>query len=115
MSLSKDQILEVESDVTVVEVQTPEWNGSVFVRSLSGNERDQYEQAVFNNKESFRGLRAKLVAIGLCDKNGVAMGFSDAEIEQLGNKNGAVIDRLFERIKQLSGMADDAIKEAEKN
>jgi ssDNA-binding replication factor A large subunit len=118
MALSKDQILTNQSDTTVDEVNTPEWGegSSVFVRSLSGNERDTYEQAIYEQgKGSFRGLRAKLVAIALCDETGEPMGFSEAEIEQLGNKNGAVIDRLFERVKAISGMGDDAVEQAEKN
>lgn len=117
MSLSKDDILGSSSDITIKEVPTPEWGvgKSVFIRSLSGNERDQYEQSVFNNQGSFRGLRAKLVAIGLCDENGTAMEFTEAEVEQLGNKNGSVINRLFEMVKTLSGMDEDAVEEAEKN
>ena len=43
------------------------------------------------------------------------MGFTQAEVEQLGNKNGAVIDRLFERVKAISGMADEAVEQAAKN
>lgn len=118
MALSKEQILSPKSDATVVEVETPEWGAgaSVFIRSLTGNERDEYEQSVYERGgENFRGLRAKLVAIALCDESGERMEFTEADVEQLGNRNGAVIDRLFERIKSISGMSDDAVKEAEKN
>ena len=65
MTLSKQQILTAKSDTTIVSVDTPEWgdDASVCVRSLSGNERDTYEQAIYEQGSgSFRGLRAKLVA-----------------------------------------------------
>lgn len=118
MTLSKQQILTAKSDTTIVSVDTPEWgdDASVCVRSLSGNERDAYEQSIFEQGQgNFRGLRAKLVALALCDDAGEPMGFTQAEVEQLGNKNGAVIDRLFERVKAISGMADEAVEQAAKN
>jgi hypothetical protein len=42
MALNKDQILHAD-DLPRREVQTPEWGGSVFVRALTGDERDSYE------------------------------------------------------------------------
>jgi hypothetical protein len=96
-------------------VRVPEWGGEVNVRELTGNERDQYDAIAYDRRGDFRGLRAALVAIALCDENGESLGFTEAEVEQLGNKSGSAIDRCFEVVKDLSGMNEDGIEEAEKN
>lgn len=117
MSLTKDQILNSSTKLKTKEVPVPEWGegASVLVRELSGDERDKYDQQVFRKEGDFEGLRAALVAMSLCEKDGSSMGFTDAEIQQLGSKSGAAIDRLFEAAKDLSGMNSGDIEEAEKN
>ncbi len=115
--LTKEQLLATTPNLKVEKVAVPEWGdgATVCVRELSGDERDRYEQIVHERDGNFVGLRAALVAIGLCDESGEPMGFSELEVEQLGSKGGGVIDRLFERVKTLSGMNADAVEDAEKN
>ena len=45
--LTKDQILKSD-DLPSEEVSVPEWGGSVMVRSMTGYERDQFEQSVYH-------------------------------------------------------------------
>src|SRR5258707_11983730 len=45
MHLSRDAILEAK-DREVVEVDCPEWGGSVLVRGMSGKERDMFEMSL---------------------------------------------------------------------
>jgi len=82
---------------------------------LTGDERDRYDQLIYEHKSDFRGLRAWMVALSLCDEQGNSMGFTEAEIKQLGGKSGAVVDRIFEAAKRLSGLEESAVEEAEKN
>ena len=43
--LSRDEIL-AASDLTKELVEVPEWGGSVYVRAMTGTERDSYEESV---------------------------------------------------------------------
>ncbi len=124
MSLTKEQILQPRR-LEVREVDVPEWGegATVHIRELTGNERDVYEGAMVGVEEdeddpdaipggSFRGLRAKLVALAMCNAEGESFGFTPAEVEQLGNKGSAVLDRLFKVAQSLSGFD---VKESEGN
>lgn len=117
MPLTKDQILSAPAKLKTREIKVPEWgpDATVTIRELTGDERDAYDQEVYEHKGDFRGLRAFLVAMSLCDESGKSLGFTEAEIKQLGSKSGAAIDRLFEAAKRLSGLEGEAVEEAEKN
>lgn len=93
MALSKAKILSVK-DVKVEAVPVPEWGGDVFIKSLSGTERDAFEDAYSSDK--MKNFRARFLVLALCDEAGDRL-FSDAEIDELGKKSAAVISRLFEK------------------
>ncbi len=117
----RDMILKAD-DLPREAVPTPEWKGTdgqVFCRRLSGGERDRWELFLANNsnplgddgkgrglKMSTEHIRATLVAQGTCDENGKRI-FSDKEIPPLSRKNGVTLDRLYEKIRELSGMNED--------
>lgn len=109
--------MEAETSLKIEQVKTPEFGEgtTVCVRELTGDERDLFDQLVTDREGKLRGLRAELVAIGLCSESGESLGFTAAEVKQLGEKSGAAIDRMFERIRDLSGMGPDAHEEAVKN
>lgn len=114
MTLSKDQILAAD-DLTVWDVDVPEWGGTVRVRSLTGTERDAYEASIVQVQGNTRKLRmenarAKLVALCLVDDQGERL-FSDKEAAALGAKSGKVLDRLFDVAAALSGLSTEAVEE----
>ncbi|MEU5950323.1 hypothetical protein ABZ793_32935, partial [Micromonospora sp. NPDC047465] len=62
--LNRDAILAAE-DRTYEEVNCPEWGGSVRLRSITGAQRDAYEQSLVqqrggNRQMNLRNARAKL-------------------------------------------------------
>lgn len=127
MALAKAQILGAK-DTVVAKVKTPEWGGDgfVYVTGLDGNERDRYDQTQSEKRwprdaegrrvePDWRGLRASLVAMALCDEDGNKEPWTDLEVMQLGKKSGRALDRVFAKIQQLSGLTDDAVEDAEKN
>ena len=106
--LSADAILAFD-DVQVRDVDVPEWEGVVRLRSLSGRELDAY-QASMRERDgdqlvvTTENSRAKLVGRCAIDpETGVRL-FNDAQIHQLGNKNAAVLDRLWDVAAELSGL-----------
>jgi hypothetical protein len=118
--LSREQILKAK-DRTYQEVRCPEWGGTVRLQSLSGAERDAFEESILGqkNKDGSRevvtkNLRAKLVALSAVDKDGNLI-FSMDDVMVLGEKNAAPLDRLFSIAQKLSGISKDDVEELTKN
>jgi len=112
--LSKEQILSAK-DLTTETVNVPEWGGEVTVRSMTGTERDSFEQSILEGKKTnMTNIRAKLCARVMVDEQGNRL-FTDREIDSLGGKSASALDRVFEVAQRLNGMSSKDIKELEKN
>ena len=110
--LSRDAILAADDREYEV-VPCPEWGGEVRLRSLTGAERDAYEQSLIETRGrsremNLRNARAKLVALCAVDERGNRL-FSDADVAALGRKNAKPLDRLFDAARRLSGLSDDDV------
>lgn len=114
--LTKDEILKAE-DIQKEFVDVPEWGGSVYVKMLTGKERDQLESSVITGpgQRDFENLRAKLIALSVVDENGTRL-FDFNESNLLGDKSARVLDRLFSVAQRLSGITakdvDDITKKS---
>ena len=118
MPLNREQILKAD-DIQTEEVQVPEWGGSVLVRGMTGAERDRYEEAVVqqngkNTKVNMRNARARLMAMTVVDEKGDLM-FATTDIELLGQKSAAALQRVFEAATRLAGIGDEDLDELSKN
>lgn len=113
--LTKEQILQT-NDLPKELVKVPEWDGEVYVRTMTGAERDNFEQSlvISKGKMNLANIRARLCALAICDENGNRL-FTDSEIEQLGQKSAAALDRIFEVTQKLNGIGAKDIEELEKN
>jgi len=108
--LSADAILAFD-DTKIEDVDIPEWGGIIRLRSLSGRERDAFEASlrVRDGKHTVVALenyRAKLVARSAINPDTGARVFTDEQIHLLGEKNAAVLQRLYDVATALSGMED---------
>lgn len=118
MALSREDILAAD-DLTTEEVDVPEWGGSVLVKSLSGVERDAYEDSlryfvdgkVIPNSEN---ARAKLVARTVVDEAGNRI-FGDEDVNALGLHSALVLNRVWEKAAQMSGLTDEDVEDAKGN
>jgi hypothetical protein len=116
--LTRDEILN-NSDLPIQEVEVPEWGGAVFVRGLSGRERDEYELSMIsmrggNPSLSMFNARAKLVQLGCVDEDGKQL-FAKSDVVALGRKNATALDRVYNIIRQLSGLSTEDVKELTSN
>jgi hypothetical protein len=114
--LTKGDIVNVK-DIQVKKVNVPEWGGSIFIKVMSGTEKDAFELAAYDKKSPVFGkIRAGLCARCICDADGNRM-FSDdpAEIESLGNRSGVALERIFDAARKLNKMSEKEIEELEKN
>ena len=110
--LTGEAILAVE-DHTLERVDVPEWNGHVFVRTLSGDERDEIEGKVSSLKQigtaaAWRGVRALLVGKTVVNEQGERL-FTDKQIAALGGKNAAPLDRCFSVAQRLAKLTDSDV------
>lgn len=112
--LSRTAILEAD-DRKYETVACPEWSGDVRLRSITGTQRDAYEQSLMQSSGSdrrmnLRNARVKLIVLCAVDEDGRQL-FSTDDLAQLGRKNAAPIDRLFDACRKLSGMSEQDVEE----
>ena len=116
--LSRDEILNA-SDQVIEEVYIPAWNGSVYVKSLTGSERDQFEKNIVewkgkgkNTKAEMKdNIRAKLVVLTAINPETKELLFTRADVDALGRKNASALDALFSKAQELSKLSDEDIDE----
>lgn len=117
MSLSRDDILGAD-DLPSEEVEVPEWGGTVWVRSMTGLERDVFEasltQGAGDKKVNLKNIRARLVSLTAVDEEGTRL-FSDADIAELGAKSAAALDRVFSVAQSLNGLGNEDVEELAEN
>lgn len=116
--LTRDAIL-AAPDLLTEEVSVPEWGGTVLVRGLTGTERDAFEEEMIVRRGQHRDVnlanfRARLLVKAVVDKAGKRL-FTRADMEALGCKSAAAIQRVFQVAMRLSGMSDEDVEELTKN
>ncbi len=114
--LTKKDILAAE-DVKLELLSVPEWGGHVYVRVMSGTDRDAFEAGIASRPggpPNLANVRARLCALCVCDDKGVRL-FSDHEVGELGKKSGAALNRVFEAAQRLNALTDEEVEELAKN
>lgn len=109
--LDRNAIL-AANDAKLTRLEVPEWGGEVFIRCMSGKDRDEFEQKVQGKQLS--NIRAVLAAISLCDSEGKRL-FNDSEIELLGAKSAAALDRVFSMALKINRIGAADVDELKKN
>lgn len=127
--LGKDDLEAMEDDIPTEEVVVPEWkNQTVRIRSLTAAERNEYNRSLIYNRTNKAGdletvadtsnAETRLVVKALIDAKGNLL-YPIAEqpiaAVKLGKRNPVAINRIYERIKYLSGMTKKSAEELEKN
>ncbi|MDE2101260.1 MAG: hypothetical protein KGL39_28700 [Patescibacteria group bacterium] len=110
----RDQILSAR-DFRIDKVAVPEWNCEVYLRTMSGTQRSEYEQAVYKDgKPETRHFFAELLCRCLCDETGNLI-FSSADVAALSDKSAPVLARLAEQAAKLNRVDNEAPAEAKKD
>lgn len=111
--ITRDLIKEIK-DVKIEEVEVPEWGDSIFVRSLTGAEREKFEKLLDKGYTHIDNIRAKFVILCACDESGNKL-FEDSDEEWLSNKTATALNRIFIAGQKLSGLLKSDFEEAVKN
>lgn len=113
--LTKEQIL-AAADIRVKEVDVPEWGGTVFVRTPTGREQDQFDKSLEgkDGKRDGRRFSELFCALYLSDAEGNRI-FTDSDAPMLGKKSMRAIRRIMDAALELNGLKKEAVEEMEKN
>lgn len=114
--LSREEILSVPATRAVL-VEVPEWGGAVYVRGLTGRERDQFELSMIETRGKSRranleNMRARLVALCVVDaeENGKHL-FTMADVSALGDKGADALQRVYAVAQTKSGLSTADVEE----
>lgn len=117
--LSREEILG-RDDLKREEVRIPEWGGQVWVRTMTGYEKDWWEAQNYGAdadllpyQQRLLNMRARLAAITVCDAEGVSL-FTLNDIDMLTRKSAPALDRIWTVASRLSFTQNDleALKNA---
>lgn len=114
--LTKAQILAADS-TKFADVEVPEWGGTVRIRTITGTERDLFDEhrdKIWKDGEQRLGTRAFLCAMAICDESGKRL-FAPTEVQTLGEKSATALDRVFDAVWRLNGLGRDGVENAAKN
>lgn len=107
--LNRQQILDAD-DLRLTEADAPEWGGTVFLRIMSGTERDAFEQLYIAEGQGFANFRARLLVRCLCDAEGKRL-FEDGDADALGAKSASAISPLYDVAARLNGITGADVDE----
>ena len=109
-TLSRDQILGAD-DQPRERVEVPEWKGHVFVRSMSGAERDSWEASLVAAGEgrNLANARARLAVLCTVDEQGNRL-FSAEDADVLGKKAAKPLDRIFRAAMRLNARTKEEVE-----
>ena len=112
--LTKQQIIDA-NDLETVEVEVPQWGGSVLVKPLTGKQRGWFTAQLVEQRAGGRTLRLQDIQIRLCgmaivDEDGKRM-FSDNELGLLAKKSSGALQTVFEVAQRLAGLSKEQVEE----
>ncbi len=96
-------------------VRVPEWDRDVWVRAMSADDRDSFEESIVHNgKAVMRNVRAKIVVRCSEEEDGTRV-FEDGDAAWLGELPAAELQPIFDAAQRLNKMSDSDVKELAKN
>jgi hypothetical protein len=117
-TLTREQLLEaarnarIERDTLLV----PELGGEIWVRGMSGIERDKFEEGLRIRRgrragqSDLRNFRAQLAVRVIVNDQGERL-LNDLDADIFGKLPAGVLDRIIGRCTELSGKAQEEVDE----
>ena|SRR5215471_5103069 len=110
--LGRDAILKA-TDLPTEDIEVPEWGGTVRIRGLTGEGRDEYEASTFVIRDGqaypdTANTRAKLCARCIVDEAGEPL-FTQQDVHALGQLSGRALNLVWERCLALSGLSNEDV------
>lgn len=118
LKLTRQQILAAD-DHRREPLDVPEWGGTVYVRTLTGNEIDRLQATMQqtngkSRRQNLDNFRARLAIATVCDENGGDL-FQVGDVAALALKSAKPLTRVFNLAIKLNGISEDDVEELTKN
>lgn len=122
MALSREQIMAID-DGEREEVTIPAWGGSVWVRTLSADEKDYWERGLDAGSDAsteeklskrYDRLRARTAVLSCCDAQGAPL-FVMQDMEWLGRKSAKALDKIWDVFVRLNAIGKEEVEALTKN
>lgn len=112
----RQKILEAK-DIKRETIHIPEWGVELLLKGLSGTKRGRLVKTCTDRQGNvdYEKLQPLLVLNGAYDPETEDLVFGDADRDALGEKNSGVIERIAQKISELSGFNQQALDQAIKN
>jgi hypothetical protein len=119
MSLNREALLAAAKAPLPIEKVTVDGLGEVYVKGLSGKERDVWEGSLLvgsgkRQRVDHANLRAKLVVRCIVDADGNRL-LKDDDVETIGEMRADQLAPLYDKAAELSGLSEkdmDALKKS---
>jgi hypothetical protein len=98
MSL-RDKILALD-DKKRVPVEVPEWGLTVWVQSMSGADRESFDELIVKAPQQ---LWIRSVVLCACDEKGERL-FADSDTDALKTRSAAALERIAKAALAVSGL-----------
>lgn len=114
MSLGKTELL-TRPALAPVEVQLPEFGGSIRIRPWYGDEKDALGRAIDGKKDDAL-IMAAYVAASACDEAGNLLFNMNGDIESIRTTwPASALRRAWEAVSKANGLGKQGMEAAEKN
>jgi hypothetical protein len=118
MGTLKKLISEMD-DLKLVPLVIPEWNNvTIYLKPMPSA---LWDAKIAEVKRDHGGdiqkrpnWRAWLVVQSICEEDG-SRAFDDGDAAMLGKKSSAALQRIFDKLSEINGLSEKAVKEIEKN
>lgn len=115
--LTREEILSLKN-TRVEKVECPEWGGCVYLKVMSGRDREVWESKLLEAKANKRVLpennRALFVVLTACNETAEPL-FTLADVAELSKQPWNVLDRITTAAFKLNAVTSEQIEELEKN
>lgn len=102
-------------DISYSELEVPEWGGKVFLKTLTGMERDKIEQmSVKFGQSKIEGFSAEIALMAICGADKKPL-FVPGDLVWLREKSGLALNRVFNEISKINKLFGESVREAAKN
>lgn len=114
--MSIREAIDHAQDCKTEAVEVPEWSTTVYVKMLTGEERERVERDISKAAKTEQGpVIARLVCATLCEADGKLVYEYPREVGQLNKKSMKVLQRLFDVALKLNALGKDDVEALEKN
>jgi len=111
MALLNRMAILAAQDMQTVDVNVPEWGGSVRVRVMTVSERNEFVRR--SNSEDKESVGAWLVSLLTIDGDGKRV-FEESDVGALQAKSFRAVDAVIAAILSANGMTPEKVDEAGK-